>query len=209
MLRSTHPTVATLAVAALLVLGASFGCGETRRVISVRGGLQNIEGAEGGIKPASGRSGGVDLQSLSTHLYGPLPGEPVDGMVLRRKLENGDIKLVSRTPSELIFHLRRTLRDEEWDLLYEHLLSQQLKEAYSEQNLDPKESVEFLKRHSRSIVQMLAMVPGGDRTPGASFQRTGRNTYRLTVPGGRSNEVPFASMDIVYEQREFRLRMFN
>lgn len=205
-----HTSIAILTAAALPALIGPTGCTPTSRVIAVRGGLQNIAGAEGGIRPEGGQGRtGQNLQSVTTRLYGSLPGEPVDGMVLRRKLENGDIVLISRSPSELIFHLRRTIRDEEWDLVYDQLLSEQLKDAYADQNLDPRQSVEFLQRHARSIVDMLAMIPSGDQTPGAAFQQTGRNTYRLTVPGGRGNEIRFTSMDLSYEGRQFKLRMLD
>jgi len=204
--RHIHSLCLACAIVAMLA-----GCTPTTRVVAVRGGLQNIEGAEGGIRPEgqASRRGTSDLRSVASRLYGPLPGVPVDGIEIRRKLENGDIVLITRSPSELVFHLRRTIRDEEWDLLYTHLLSEQLKEAYAERDLDPREAAEFIKRHSRAIVRFLSMVPAADQTPGADFRQTGRNTYRLTIPGGRANDTTFFSMDVVYEDRQFRLRMFN
>lgn len=194
-----------------LIAAIAAGCTPTTRVVAVRGGLQNIEGAEGGIRPDGGGTPrrADDLRSVAARLYGPLPGVPVDGLELRRELENGDIVLVTRSPGELVFHLRRTIRDEEWDLIYDQLLSEHLKEAYAERDMDPRESVEFIKRYARDIVQLLSMVPAGDQTPGADFQRLGRNAYRLTIPGGKANETTFHSMDIVFENRQFLLRMLN
>ncbi len=196
----------------LACLASQIACQPTTRIVSVRGGLQNIEGAEGGIRPdgqPSGRSTGGGIGSLAARMYGPLPGQPIDGNELRRELDNGDILLVARTPGELIFHLRRTLRDEEWDLLYDQLLSTGLKEAYEEQGQDPRAALDFVRRYSRQIIELLTMVPAADQTPGADFRSIGRNTYRLTIPGGRAIGSTFVSMDIVYEDRQFRLRMLN
>jgi len=203
------PTRSAILVCILAALAS--GCTPTTRVVAVRGGLQNIEGAEGGIRPDAGGSPrqADDLRSVAARLYGPLPGVAVDGLEIRRELENGDIVLVTRSPGELIFHLRRTIRDEEWDLIYDQLLSEQLKEAYAERDMDPRESVEFIKLYARDIVQLLSMVPAGDQTPGADFRRLGRNAYRLTIPGGKANETTFHSMDIVFENRQFLLRMLN
>jgi hypothetical protein len=142
-------------------------------------------------------------------MYGPLPGVPVDGNVLRRELENGDILLISRTPAELVFQLRRTIRDEEWELLHEQLLSEQLKAAYEEQGKDPIAALDFIRQYSRQITELLTMIPAADQTPGAGFRSIGRNAYRLTVPGGRAIDSTFTSMDIVYEDRQFRLRMLD
>lgn len=201
-------TASVLAVAALF--GSSVACQPTTRVVSVRGGLQNIEGAEGGIRPdPSAASSTASLESIASRLYGPLPGQPVDGNLLRRELENGDIVLVSRSPAELVFHLRRTIRDEEWDLIYEQLLSEQLKTAYEERGLEPTAAIEFIQRYAREITELLIMIPAGDQTPGAGFDRLGRNAYRITIPGGRLNETAFVSMDVVYEERTFRLRMIQ
>lgn len=200
----------TRCIAIVGLLGSLIACQPTTRVISVRGGLQNIEGAEGGIRPDSRSTGGnASLESVASRLYGPLPGEPVDGNMLRRELENGDILLITRSPAELVFHLRRTIRDEEWDLLYEHLLSDKLKEAYEEKGMDPTAALEFVKKYARDITELLVMIPAGDQTPGAGFERTGRNAYRITIPGGRMNESTFVSMDVVYEDKSFRLRMLN
>ncbi|MFU8828821.1 MAG: hypothetical protein ACNA8P_05225 [Phycisphaerales bacterium] len=207
MMRHTKLAIGTCLAVLLSTVGA--GCGETTRVISVRGGLQNIEGAEGGIRPGGPSPRNDDIQTVAMRLYGPLPGEPVDGSQLRRKLDDGSILLVSRTTAELVFHLRRTIRDEEWDLLYEQLLSKQLKEAYIERDMDPTEAREFVKRHARAVVQLLSMVPAGDQTPGSTFRRNGRNAYRLIAPGGKTNEIPFTSMDVVYEDRQFKLRMLQ
>lgn len=201
-------TTGFLLVVSLAALSA---CQPTTRIIAVRGGLQNLEGAEGGIRPdsPSTQSTGGDIGSITSRLYGSLPGQPVNGNTLRRKLENGDIVLISRTPGELIFHLRRTIRDEEWDLIYDQLLSTKLKEAYEEQGKDPRDALEFVRRYSRDIIELLTMVPAADQTPGATFQSIGRNTYRLTIPGGRMIDSTFISMDIAYEDRQFRLRMLN
>lgn len=146
---------------------------------------------------------------MASRLYGPLPGTPIEGNTLRRELENGDILLVSRSPAELVFHLRRTIRDEEWELLYEQLLSKQLKEAYEERGLQPTAALEFVKSYARDITELLIMIPAGDQTPGAGFERIGRNAYRITIPGGRLNETTFVSMDVVYEDKSFKLRMLD
>ncbi|MFG0292757.1 MAG: hypothetical protein ACF8MJ_06335 [Phycisphaerales bacterium JB050] len=193
-------------------LAALSACQPTTRIVAVRGGLQNIDGAEGGLRPdgaSTAHSAGSGIGSLAARMYGTLPGQPVNGNELRRELENGDILLISRTPGELIFHLRRTLRDEEWDLVYDQLLSTKLKEAYEEQGKDPRAALEFVRRHSREIIELLTMVPAADQTPGANFRSIGRNIYRLTIPGGKNVDSTFISMDIVYEDRQFRLRMLN
>lgn len=209
MMRSTLRVSNAAAIAAAIGI-ICVGCETTTRVISVRGGLQNIEGAEGGIRPdAPNAQTTASLEAVASRLYGPLPGTPIEGNTLRRELENGDILLVSRSPAELVFHLRRTIRDEEWELLYQQLLSEQLKNAYEERGLQPTAALDFVKEYARAITELLTMIPAGDQTPGAGFERIGRNAYRITIPGGRLNETTFVSMDVVYEDKSFKLRMLD
>lgn len=191
-------------------LALASGCGETRRVVAVRGGLQHLEGAEGGIRPDVPQQRGRTIRNLAASLYGELPGDPLEGSQIRRVLPDQSVALIARTPSELIYHLRITIRDGEWDLLYEQLLSKHLKAAYEEAGRDPREeSIAYLQRHRDSILDLLTMVYAGELTPGAGWRNTAPNIYRLTIPGGRTIDAHFTNMTLSYEDRQFKLRMIN
>mgnify|MGYP006299280873 CR=1 FL=1 len=184
--------------AALVVWCAVAGCAAEERVVAVRGGLQNVPGAQGGIRAErpAGAGGGAGGERVSpteawdrmlTSFYGEpdWPEPDADPHPLRVAPENDpeDVTLVLRAPVHLLVHLRETLEREEADLIFEQVMSDRLKRNYREALKEPREGLVWIARNRRDILELLASLPNAELTAGAFLRPLGDRAYRLIAPG--------------------------
>lgn len=212
--RSTSQRRPTRAGAALALVGTAVllaslaGCHTERRVVAVRGlNLADIPGAEGGVRAEGPRRsvGGTSWEAVLSRGAPPPPGRPIDDDPLRRELPDGSVHLVSRSPGQLLQHLLETLQRDEMDLLYDQLLSEYTKEYYRDRGEDPRERLDYIRDNAVAIRELLLSMPMADATPGASFVKQGRNSFRLEAPGAEWTGKKFTSISMRIENRRFVL----
>ena len=192
------------------------GCAKQTEVVSVRGGFQKIPGSAGGLyrgmdQPVS--SWTTMMQDLSDQGATGIAGESVtDPMAaltlessLRRVNPDQSITLISRAPRHVIFHLLQTLRAGEDDLLLEQVLSEHTRQSMAAQGRDPREAVEYLHEHQQELEAFFAVIPFGEQTPGILQQSIGRNMFRLQVDQARALGLRFDALDVIIEDRSYRL----
>lgn len=201
-----------LAVGAVVVAG----CTE-ERVVGVRGGLQNMPGAKGGVevdqrRVSEGQSVGTSYDALLAK-YEPYSDElVVDERHPLRLVDPDDpeqVTLVLRSPQHVLIHLFETLRNGEDDLLYEQVLSDRLKRNYRESLKDPREAVAYLKKNAREVRKLIASMPAADQTPGLYLKPLGDNAFRIEAPGGGALKMKFQTFDVVLEGGRFRLLLLH
>ena len=210
MRRIPNPRPIALSVALLtLTLGA---CVE-ERVVAVRGSLANVPGSVGGIRP-DGEPARTEASwdALLSPFQPETPdGEPLENNPLRIVSEEDpeDVRLVINSPRHLMIHLFQTITGEEWELLYEQVLSDRLKSNYRERLKDPREAVTYIRRRRTEVLELLNTMPAADQTPGVFLEPIGRNTYRLVSPGAVVSQLRFTKMDLALESGQFRLLMIH
>ena len=202
----------------LIVFFVCLGCavlpgwGCQKRIVRSNGLLTGLPGAQGGIG-ANQQSTGPNMDELLARFPKSETDEsgitwtPVDGQPLRMVEPDGRIRLVSRSASDVMYHLMQTLTNSEDDLLRDQVLSQRTKRAYRIRGRDENEAVEFLKRNQRDIAALIAAIPMGEQTPGVSVQDLGNNALRLRVPRAIASDVRFTIFDVVIEDGSYRLLM--
>lgn len=199
-------------LAACVAGAAGAGCEPETRVIAVRGGFHHLPGAEGGIQPEGGRSArraaGWETVLRVYDTEAPA-GEDRDQDPLRHVAADGTVTLICRSPAHLVHHLRDTLRRGEVELVYEQLLAQQLKDNYIDRGRDPRDALTWILKKRRSIEKLLASMPAGERTPGATMKPIGRNAFRISPPGVELLELRYTSIDVTIEDGSFRLLMIR
>lgn len=193
----------------LLILLALPACATEERVVSVKGNFQHLAGAQGGYETTEGSPRKkFDLeQALTRAEETDLPGEAVDGQPLRRKMPDGKIILITRSPRHVVLHLAATLQAKEDDLLLDQVLSERLKNNYRERGIDPMEAVKYLHKNEKEIYKLLVAIPMGDQTPGAITKTVGRNVFEIEAPGGIMLEQKFTRLQVVLETGGFKLLM--
>jgi len=115
----------------ILLCLALAGCVE-ERVVSISGGLTSLPGAKNNYGPGvrAGRKPSTNIEQMLS-LYQQQIGEDVSSSEkepLRLVDGDGNITLVSRSPRHVLYHLGRTLDKDETELLYEQVLSDELKQ---------------------------------------------------------------------------------
>lgn len=204
-----------LTVSAGLYLALLSGCVE-ERVVAVRGGLQNMPGAVGGIRPDRSRSedlpaGTSDRWGRYLAAYGDphaqLTGSESDP---RRHIDEfGNVTLILRSPADVLYHSYWTIQRGEWELLYDQVVSDRLKRNYVEHFKEPEESVRFLRRNRQDVLQLLELLPGAEMTPGALLSTVGPLAFRITASPEQTFGKRFTSVDVIIEDGVFRLLLIK
>ncbi len=195
-----------LAVVLFCALFVSAGCEMEERVVSARGGLINMPGAQSGIKnEIEANRRGTAQRSASSEELQPLvdeEGRPIDP--LRTQNEDGTVTLISKAPRHVVHHVRRTLIDGELDLLYEQVLSERTKSDYIRARRDPREAIDFMVENKKDILKFLARIRMGELSAGAFLQPRAGGVYTISAkvaPG----QLRFTRLDVAWEHGQCRL----
>lgn len=191
-------------------LGTGCGCAEEREILEVRGGLVGLPGSQGGLVGSRPKETSGGFQDVLNR-YDPLEESEDQNSagILRRTNDDGTVSLISRSPRHVVYHLLTLLASEEEDLLFDQLLSDNLKEAYIQRGKDPREAVDFLMDNRDDIRRLLATIPMGEQTPGVLARPIGRNMFRLSAPSVMARDLRFKHFDVVMEGRVFRLLLIS
>lgn len=203
------------ALAALFAAAAVMtGCVE-ERIISIRGGLHGLQGAETPLKMEAKQKGelGTTWDALLTEYYPPEStgeaGEAAPGFPNRKILPDGSYVLLSRSPRDLIVHLYETLVAGEYDLMYSQLISQRTKDAYLEQGLDPEDAGRYLVRNRTAVIKFLQLMPAAEATPGVFMAATKRKSYELRVSNAQAVSSKYSKLECAIEDGRFVLVMID
>ena len=219
-------TVALAALSFALFAGAC-----SQRVVSVHGILNDLPGAEGGLKPDAAGSSSSAVRSdwdailapyRQDSMFGPNNADPDDDddeddtaarpkeiAPLRMQRPDGSIYLVANSPGHVIYHLTQTLAKKEHELLFNDVLSDALKSEYRKRARDPKEAVQWLAQRERDIAALFAELPLAENTPGVEMKPIGRNRFRLEVSRELVPELKLSKFDVIIERGQFRLLMLQ
>lgn len=209
--------VSTQVIVAAVFIAPLGGCEAETRIVRMRGIGHDFPGAQAGwMKDAAannareadakGKPAREEVASKDLKPVDPAAREEADP--LRIVKEDGSVRLVSKSPRHVVYHLRQTLIAGETDLLFEQVLSEQTKREYLERRLDPQDAVKFLLDNRRDVLRLLARMPMGEATPGMFLKKVGHNTYRLEVTSG-VGELKFRKVDFVWEPTGVRLALIS
>jgi hypothetical protein len=184
------------------------------KVVAVRGGLQNMPGARGGVRveaseeTAPGKNYERLLSKYNTYDDELVPDEN-HPLRLVDPHDPERVTLVMHSPQHVVIHLHETLQNGELDLLYDQVLSDRLKRNYRELLKDPHEAVDYLVKNEKAVRRLIATMPAADQTPGLSLRPLGDNMYRIQAPGNGSLDMKFQKLDLVLEDGQFRLLLIH
>ncbi len=170
------------------------GC-QYERIVSQSGLLTGLDGAQSQL-PAK-RQG----RALPDFLRTPDEG-------IRVEAEDGTITLYSKSVRQLMAHISTTIANGERDLFVEQVLSERTKDEFYERGLDPGIAFDELVRRERDIGRLFYFMPMGEYTPGLYLKTIGRNTFRLKLARANNESLYWLGLDVVFEQRNYKLRWF-
>ena len=158
--------------------------------------LQDASAADGQVFAADVRSG-VDATAT-----GPNDIKP---FTIRA---DGSTDLNTQSPEYLISHLNDALIEEKYDLLYDELISDEIKQTYLDVERDPQEIITWMQSNRRDALDLIRRMGGGLNSSDIVWNQRGP-TIRLELIGRASQQVRFKSMDIIREQGEFKLMVIQ
>lgn len=193
-------TAPLILAATLLIAGAVLpACQPYERVVRYNPPLANLPDAEAGDDVTS-------RQRRQRRQADPLRQEPNQ---VRVETDDGEERLISRSPRLLLRHIRDALINDDADIFADQILSEISIDEFYEHGIDPREGFAHLKEHEDDFMALFSRMPMGEQTPGIFMRRVGNNVYRLEVTGPGARELHFRYMDVVSEGGEWRLRWFG
>jgi hypothetical protein len=102
-------------------------------------------------------------------------------------------------------HLRTTIRNEEWDLLFEQLISEHTKTWFRDNGREPRDAVDIIEDNADAVLSFLSTVPMGVSTPGAQFDSAPGRAYVLKPPGYEWTDQRFTRLTMRIENNRFVL----
>lgn len=189
---SRRCATALVGVAALALVG----CEPETRVVRYDPFLARLPGAVGGEAPIG--SGPV-VDSLT-----PTPELAPEELVVRQP--DGRVRLVSTQIRHVMVHTFTCLRDNQWDLLYDQVVSQRTKEHFAQEHEDPRRHIlTFLKEHEDDISTLFARMPNAEKSPAVRLTRVERNMFKLALDNASTRGLRFTTLWISMERGQWKL----
>lgn len=193
-----HARRATTGFAAVmlgLLLGTT-GC-ETK-IVRYNPPLAGLPGAQTGQRPVLDSS----LKSSASGIDKQASAEPI--------IENADgtKTLISRSGQDLMFHIARTMREDDEKLFTEQVLSEMTKDEFYERGYNPKIAFEEIKRRHEDVEKLFKVLPAGELTPGVLLEPVGVNIMRVRVHYHDPADLPWCGFDMRLEGPNWKLRWF-
>ncbi len=192
--RPTRPRRARATLAALLALAACAGGCREERIVSRRGLLSSLPGAQTAI-PDERTARRPDV--LRT---------PREG--IRQTDEAGDVTLYAKSVQHLMSHIVHAIQNGERDLFVEQILSEKTRDEFRFRGYDPGAAFDEVVRRQRDVFRLFNVIPFGEHTPGVFLRKTGPNEFRLQIPRSSRGDLRWTGIDVVFEDRNYHLRWF-
>lgn len=121
---------------------------------------------------------------------------------------DGSVTLNSPLPINLIAHLRRCLVEEQWEVIFEQLLSNETKQMYRSRGQDPQAAVEWLGQNRQDVLIVLTRMSNGVNSPDVVWDASGPY-IRMKIGSPVRYQMRFTNLDVVRENGQYRLLMIS
>lgn len=196
----THSGVVSvwLGLAAGAVVGAlaAAGCGPTERVVNYKPFMSGLDGVQTQAPEVRERQKTPEI--VNAEAMGP------ESLVTENP--DGSKTLHSRNGLHLMWHLQRTLADNDADLFAGQVLCDLTRQEYLERGMDPREAFVTLKPQEKEIAKLFARMPLGENSPNVLRSIIGRNMFRVQLTGKSTEGLEWTGFDMVLEKGNWRLR---
>ncbi len=172
------------------------GCEVYERDINYRPPLSGLPGMESRARIAQVPEGYVDPGLVAN-----------DELIMENP--DGSVMLISRTVSQLMAHIHRTLTEDEVDLFVQQVLSQAtLREFYDHQQTG-RDAFDRLKKDSNDIQALFSYMPMGEYSPTVIRKPIGPGMMRVVVSGLGTQKLKWNAMDVIMEHGHWKLLWFS
>jgi len=135
-----------------------------------------------------------------------LPGEEESG---RTEQDDGEVTLRAYTPEQLIGIFTKSILDEEYDLLWEQMVSDRVKSEYETDEQGRAEFTDFLARNRDELYGMFNRLSAQMYTPYVISEDGPLGGVRVRFHATVAKDFQFAAVDMVYEDQDLKLLMIH
>ncbi|MBT4530023.1 MAG: hypothetical protein HOC27_02355 [Phycisphaerae bacterium] len=136
---------------------------------------------------------------------GAILQEYLDNVVFEEKDElTGAITLRSVLPEHVLTHTLRCLRDRNWELLFDQIISSQMQQFYNQKEHGQDEFVEFFSSNRRELAKTLQRMHGGKGFGEVTSSKNGNVTVYTFVPSVSRN-YQFKTVSFMREDEFLKL----
>lgn len=185
-----------LSAVAVVVLLAAAGCGPTERVVYYKPFMSGLDGVQTQAPEVRERQKTPEV--VSAESMGP------ESLVTENP--DGSKTLHSRSGLHLMWHIQRTLADNDADLFAGQVLCDLTRQEYLERGMDPREAFLTLKPQEKDIAKLFSRMPLGENSPNVLRSIIGRNMFRVQLTGKSMEGLEWTGFDMVLEKGNWRLR---
>lgn len=179
-------------VSGVLALGVAFGpggCYSERRDVNYKPFFTGIPGAQ--------------TQTPATSDASPRGPEPAEPESLVVEGPDGTRRLISRSATQLMGHVKRTLAEEDEALFVDQVLSERTRLEFVERGLDPGEAYRRLKADQPEILKLFSRMSMGERSPFVVVTKLDDRTQRLQLTGQAKRDLKYTGFDMTLEGAEW------
>lgn len=154
---------------------------------------------------------GVQTSEVVTgpKIEGAAPVQAVPDAEIVVENPDGTKTLIARNGRQLMIHIHNTLRDDEGDLFVEQVLSERTREEYFSRGRQPIEAFKALKKRRADVKKLFDQMPMGEFTPGLYVRNMPGKITRLEANGSGARDLAWTSMDMVFENGNWKLVWFD
>lgn len=140
---------------------------------------------------------------------GPAPSEETaqrpDEHPWRHEAADGSIHLWTVDHMHVMNMVAWCLQNQRYDLLLEEVIAAETKRDYRAAGRDPAEAVQWLVQHEADINRLFSLL----RAARGRVENAGYKRLRLTLYGQLRYELPITQMEVVMEDRVWKLAVIR
>ena len=128
---------------------------------------------------------------------------------IRTATESGELLLTSYSPEHVLSHIKRGIRLREYQLLWDHVLSNATREAYARDGGDFEDFAVFCDENRSELMQFLNRVGFGIYSSDVVKESFGSSGIRIRLHPSLSSQFKFTQLEIVRESNQLRWLMIR
>ncbi len=133
-------------------------------------------------------------------------GEPAQ---IRAEQEDGTVILRAFAPRDVLSNTLSCLKNHEYELLWDQILSAQTKRAYEERGQGAEEFTAFLQEHRLELAATLTRLLLGTQRQEVVMENVGSGVIRFSFHPHVASQFQFKTVEVVSEPEGLRLLMIR
>ncbi|MEE2681689.1 MAG: hypothetical protein VX641_04880 [Planctomycetota bacterium] len=136
-------------------------------------------------------------------------GEADRPVSIRNRTDSGEIILTSYAPEHVLSHIKRGVRLREYELLWDQVLAEETRNAYTRDGGDFSDFAEFCEENRSELMQFLNRVGFGIYSSDVIQESFGTTGLRIRLHPNLASQFKFTELEITRESNQLRWLMIR